>query len=517
MTGNAVATPHYLSAEAARHILLNGGNAVDAAIAAVAAQGVVAPETCGVGGDLFALVHSRGWDRPRALNSSGRAGSNADAQVLRATGNDVIPRDHPLTVTIPGCVDGLVALSSGLGALTLGEALDPAITLARQGFAVSTEQAGAFDRMASVYGKNPAVAEFYPDGASVKKGEVVTRDALGDTLEAVAGNGRDAFYLGTPGEDIVTAVGGLITLEDMADSQAEWIEPIGVDVAGLEAWTVPPNSQGYLGPATLAVFEMLGPPDDTGDPLWWHLLIEAYRCIAWERNDLVADPDHATLPTELILDRDRLERAAGTIDPGRAGVWPVGTGGASGTAYLCVADDEGTAVSIIQSNYRGTGSVFGAARSGFLLQDRGGGFSLMPGHPNELGPGRRPLHTLAPTLWTDDRGARWTLGSRGGAVQPQLIAQIGARAIIGDGRLDEAQEAPRWTVSEFGPLAEPALAVEPGVDPNVISGLETRGHAVRQLERLQPGWGPVSVIEMDGSTRRTAPDPRVDTTTVLVF
>ena len=517
MTGSAVATPHLHSAEAARHILVNGGNAVDAAIAAVAAQGVVAPETCGVGGDLFALVHRPGWERPRALNSSGRAGSNADARALREAGHQDVPRDHPLTVTIPGCVDGLVALSDELGTLPLARVLDPAITLARQGFRVSTEQADAFDRMASVYRENPAVSEFYPDGATVAKYDVVTRPTLGDTLEAVAEGGRDAFYQGRPGEDIMTAVNGLITLDDMTASQAEWTEPIGVDVAGFTTWTVPPNSPGYLGPASLAVFEMLNPPEDTGDPLWWHLLIEAYRCVAWEHTDLVADPDHAPLPNELLLDRNRLERAAGTVDRGHAGTWPQGMGGVSGTAYLCVADEEGTAVSIIQSNYRGTGSVFGAARSGFLLQDRGGGFSLTPGHPNELGPGKRPLHTLAPTLWTEDTSARWILGSRGGAVQSQLVSQIAARAILGDQDLEAAQAAPRWTVSDSGPFAEPALTVEPGVDPAIIDGLESRGHRVTETPGPQKGWGPVGIIELNGEARVTARDPRVDTTAALVF
>jgi gamma-glutamyltranspeptidase/glutathione hydrolase len=411
----------------------------------------------------------------------------------------------------------MAALVRDLGRLELDDVVTPAIELARAGFEVSTEQANAFELQAAMYAANQAVSDFYPNGAPVEKGATVTRPDLARTLEDIAVGGRDAFYRGTAGEDIVEATGGLITLADLAVNQAAWIEPIGAPVAGLTSWTIPPNSQGYLGPATLAVFEMLDAPGDTEDPLWWHLLIEAYRCVAWERNDLVSDPDHLALPADLLLDGDRLERAAATVDRDVAGVWPDRIGSTSGTAYLGVADGEGMAVSIIQSNYRGTGSPFGARRSGFLLQDRGRGFSLMPGHPNELAPGKRPLHTLSPTLWTDADGPRWILGTRGGAVQPQLVAQVGARAILGGAELGTTQAAPRWTVTDFGPASSPQPSIEPGVPPEVLVGLEARGHHVTVVPTLQPRWGPVSIIEIDGDVRRAAADPRVDTTAALVF
>ena len=517
MTSNAVVTPHVLSAHAGRQILLAGGNAVDAAVAAVAAQGVVAPETCGLGGDLFALVHAPGWERARALNSSGRAGSNASAAHLRDTGAPRIPGDHPAAVTIPGCVDGMTTLVAELGKLEMAQVLRPAIELASDGFEVSTEQASAFRRQADVYATNPAVADFYPEGRPVEKGDHVVRKDLAETLQTVAEGGRDAFYGGAAGEDISAAVDGLITLDDMSVSQAEWTDPIAVDVAGLTAWTIPPNSQGYLGPGALAVFEMLDPPDDPADPLWWHLLIEAYRCLAWERDDVVSEPETVALPAHLLLDRARLERAAASVSPDRTGTWPEAVGHVSSTAYLCVADAQGMAVSIIQSNYRGTGSPFGASRSGFLLQDRGMGFTLTPGHPNELGPDKRPLHTLSPTVWSLGDQPRWVMGTRGGAVQPQLIAQVAARAILGDETLEMAQGAPRWTVSRFGPGSVSQPTVEPGVTDHVLTELESRGHQISKLDQSQPGWGPVSIIELDGDRRVAAADPRVDTTAALVF
>jgi gamma-glutamyltranspeptidase/glutathione hydrolase len=506
-----------MSAEAARRVLLSGGNAVDAAIAATAAQGVVAPETCGVGGDLFALVHSPGWEQPRALNASGRAGSNADADIFRSIGLSEIARDHPLTVTVPGCVDGWAALSSELGALDLATCLAPAIGLAEEGFEVSTEQAQAFRHTASLYHDHPAVREFYPEGEPVTAGARVHRLPLAATLRGVASEGRDFFYLGDPADDIVDELGGTITKDDLAKHHADWVAPISCWVAGLMAWTIPPNSQGYLGPASLAVFEMADPPTDPDNPDWWHLLIEAFRSVAWERDDLVADPDHAPLPPDLLLDPARLRRAAATIDRQRTGMWPKKMGRESGTAYLCVVDGEGMAVSIIQSNYFGTGSAFGAPRSGFLLHNRGAGFTLTPGHPNEMRPHKRPLHTLSPTIWTEANQPRWVIGTRGGSVQPQLVAQVAARAIIAGQDLETTQSAPRWTITDSGPFSKPLSAMEPGVAKSTLDELRRRGHQIEELQGRQSGWGPVSIIEVDGEVRRAAADPRVETTAALVF
>lgn len=467
---------------------------------------------------MFALVHRPGWETPRALNASGRAGSGASPDLMgEDTDAGHVPRDHRLAVTIPGCVDGFVTLSGELGRVGLEMALRPAIELAEGGFEASNDLARAFSRLQPVYGANPAVADLYPGGSPVAPGDKVTRIALAETLRAVATEGRDAFYQGRAGEDIVEAVGGIISLEDMEESQANWVEPIGVEVSGHVAWTTPPNSQGYLGPGALAVFEMLGAPDDPSDPSWWHLLIEAYRCLAWEQRDVVSDPDHAPLPMSLYLDRERLRRAASTVTEDRAGIWPERIGKIRGTAYLCVADGDGMAVSMIQSNYYGTGSPYGAARSGFLLHDRGAGFSLTRGHPNQVAPGKRPLHTLSPTLWTSGTDARWILGTRGGSVQPQLVAQIGARAIMGGADLEAALDAPRWTVSDFGPGSAPVLSVEPGVPEPVLADLRKRGHEIVEVGERQPGWGPVSIIGLGPDSKSAAADPRVDTSQSLVW
>ncbi len=511
----AVVTPHHLSAEAGRHILLTGGNAVDAAIAMVAAQGVVAPETCGLGGDLFAMVHSPGWDRPRALNASGKMGSKADPQVLRDLGHTEIPRDHPYTAPIPGCVDGLTTLSAELGSLDLKAVLKPAVTLAAEGFPASQEQSRAFTALADMYRHNPAVADFYPDGEPVSEGAVVHRPDLALSLGLISDGGREAFFSGRPGLDIIAALGSHLTTEDLVESQAGWVDPIGIDIKENTAWTIPPNSAGYLGPATLAVFLMLDPPSDPDDPMWWHFMIEAHRSLAWERDDIVSDPEYLEMEPEQLLSRERLERAAQSISREAARTRPTKPSQPTGTAYMCVSDSSGLSVSIIQSNYRGTGSSFGAENSGFLLHDRGAGFNLIPGHRNELGPGKRPAHTLSPTIWTQGSETSWILGTRGGEIQPQLIAQLAARAIVTGQRLDDAQAGPRWSMTEYGSGSTSAVSVEPETD--VVADLERLGHHVIEKQERQPGWGPMSIIDRRGPAVSAAADPRVDTAIALVF
>lgn len=480
----------------------------------VAAQGVVAPETCGLGGDLFAIVHRDGDEAPHTLNSSGRAGSGGDAALLRELGHSTVPRDHPLTVTVPGCVDGLVALSEKFGTRSLGQTLEPAVTLAREGFAVSNEQSTAFTRMAGVYRDNPAVSSFYPGGSPVSAGDTVKRPDLARTLEDLARNGRDAFYNGLPGADIIDALDGHVTAEDLERSCAEWIDPISVAIGDDVSWVVPPNSAGYLGPGTLAVFLRLGPPQDPADPMWWHLMIEAHRSLAWERDRLVSDPDTVEIAPDLLLSDDRLDIAASSISREQAGLWPTRPSSPTGTAYMCVSAGD-LSVSIINSNYRGTGSPFGAARSGFLLQDRGGGFSVEAGHPNELKPGKRPAHTLSPTLWTRGTKTSWVIGTRGGEIQPQLIAQLAARAIVAGEGLKDAQAAPRWSMTEYGPGSTSAVSLEPG--SGVIGDLEDLGHSVVEHDALQPGWGPMSIIDRRGEALRAEADPRVVTARSLVF
>ncbi|TDC46376.1 gamma-glutamyltranspeptidase [Jiangella ureilytica] len=517
--GGVVATPHTLSTRAGVQILQAGGNAVDAAIAACAVQGVVAPETCGIGGDLFALVHRPGDAAPLTLNASGRAGSGVDAAALRAAGHHEIPRGDAGAIPVPGCVDGWAELSSRLGRLGLAASLAPAIRLADEGFPASDDLVAAFRaNAAELAGAEAARPMLAARGA----GSTVVRPQLAATLRLVAEGGRAAFYEGTPGRAVTEAVGGAITADDLRRSQADWVEPLSADVWGATGWTVPPNSQGYLAVGACAVLERLGWTDDPGDPQSWHLQIEAHRALAAERDSVVVDPDRMPVDAGRLLDPARLDAVAASVDPAAARDRHPAALAAGGTAYLCVVDGAGMGVSLIQSNFHGIGSLVGAGSAGFLLHDRGRGFTLVEGHPGELAPGRRPLHTLSPTLWTRGSRLAMILGTRGGHVQPQLVQQV-ATFVLGAGLdPDEAQARPRWTVEPApGALGMPApsgsrVRVEPDVPARVVDGLRRRGHRVTPVEGPQSGWGPVSVIRIDDRAgwRLSARDPRVATTAV---
>ncbi len=512
--GGAVVSPHFLSTQAGISALDRGGSALDAAIAANAVQGVVAPETCGIGGDLFALIYHEG--EVRALNASGRAGSKVSAAALRDEGLTSIPQHHPAGVTIPGCVAGWFALADSYGRLPVRENLSWAIDLAREGFPASSEYSAATHRMAEFLLGNADGAQLLPGGKPALRGERVRRPNLAASLERIAEEGATAFYTGAIASSICDAVGGLITPEDVASYTADWVRPISMEVFGTRGWTIPPNSQGYLTLATLKIFESLTSTMDPEDPLWTHLLVESYRAVAAERDDLVADPAHAPMDPDELLDTERLMTLASRVSMDSVSVQ---TGPASkppGTMYLCTVDKDGMGVSLIQSNFRGIGSGIGSGNSGFVLHDRGAGFDLRAGHPNELGPGKRPLHTLSPTLWTESDRLRAVLGTRGGHQQPQFVSQMAA-LLFGAGRSPgQAQASPRWNIS-WPASEETILDVESTTSSAVIDGLTRRGHDVRVQGPLMSGWGPVSVIDVDERGLRTgSPDPRVDTTSGAV-
>lgn len=512
----AVVTPHVLSTQAGMEMLDRGGTAVDAAIAANAVQGMVAPETCGIGGDLFALVHTEG--NVAALNASGWAGANVSAQALRDENLTSIPQHHPASVTIPGCVAGWFALHERYGRLPVESVLARAIELGHIGFAASTEYARATQRMAAFLGTHEAGAQLLVDGRPPLRGARVHRPNLARTLEAIAHDGREAFYSGAVATSISNAVGGLITPEDVAAYSPDWVDAVSTDVFGVTGWTIPPNSQGYLTLATLAIFESLAPTLDPGDPRWTHLLIEAYRAVASERDDTVADPAHAPLANDMLLDAERLARLSAGIALDTAAERSRPSPKPGGTMYLCAVDGDGMGISLIESNFHGIGTGIGAGDSGFVLHNRGGGFDLRPGHPNEIGPGKRPLHTLSPTLWTDGDRLRTLLGTRGGYHQPQLLAQVGA-LLFGAGRSPgHAQSEARWTIGNLDDASAHSLVdVESDMSSHITHGVSARGHTLRPQSGRVPGWGPVAIIDIDADGLRTAAaDPRVDTATAAV-
>jgi len=491
-----------------------GGNAVDGAIAANAVQGVVAPDTCGVGGDLFALVHRPGDAAPTVLNASGVAGSGTSAEVLRRSHSEM-PYRHPWTVTVPGCVAGWSELSDKWGLLPLERALGPAIELAKNGFPVSVELSDSLRRIQDLIRFQPSAAPLYLKGEAPAAGTTLRRPGLASTLEGIAAAGPSAFYTGPVAEDIVAASAGGLTSDDLAAVMTDWVEPIGIDVFGLTGWTVPPNTQGYLTLAACWLFEQLGAPPDPSDPAFVHAAIEAYRAVAWERDDLVADPATAPLDAAALLAPDRLEKHLSGISLESTAEWPSPAPAPGGTAYMCVRDGDGLGVSLIQSNFAGIGSGLAAGDTGVFLQNRGAGFNLIPGHPNELMPGRRPLHTLAPTLWTSNGELRLLLGTRGGQYQPQLLVQMAAHLLYSEAPRAESQPHPRWQVDGWGPGDDHVVRLEERTMPAVVAGLEDRGHTTERVPDWIAGWGPVSLIGIDGDGAYAAADPRVSSSAAL--
>lgn len=506
-TPGLAVTPHFLSTQAAVDVLASGGNAVDAAVAANAVQGVVAPETCGIGGDLFALIYERSG--VSCLDASGWAGSGADPTGLRNDGHIRIPALHPHTVTIPGCVAGWEAILARFGSRPLSAVLSPAIELANHGFPVSEELAGSVRARAAALVAQPQGDELLIDGNLPSPGQTLRRPTLGLGLARIAEIGSDGFYRGTVARDIAQAVGGIITEDDLARYRPEWVHPISSNIFGHTAWTVPPASQGYLTLLALSVFERLEHGDDPLDESAVHALIESYRSVAWTRDEYLADRRNLDPMFEHFFfeEIEAIARSIG-VGPGR---YPSPRPVPEGTAYLCVVDDQGMGVSLIQSNFWGIGSGIGAA--GFFLHNRGAGFDLRPGHPNELAPGKRPLHTLSPTLWTREGKLSAVLGTRGGHQQPQLIIQMAA-AVFGFGLSPgDAQRLPRWTTEILGAGTGSNVSVEARMHPTTIAALRRRGHQVKEASDWEAPWGPVSMITIDDDdTRHGSADPRVPTT-----
>ncbi len=393
--GDIVVSPHAAANQAGLAVLAMGGNAVDAAIAINATLGVIAPETCGVGGDLFAIVLEPGSQTPAVLNASGRAGSGADPTKLK--GHESIPINHELAVTIPGCVDGWW-MDRPIGAVRSSSArsgVGASNEAARYGFPASRELSDELTRHRNVLEPQPASAGMY--SAGVERGARISRLDLADTLEKVSGGDRANFYTGPIAEAISLATKRTITPADMERSQADWIQPLRTELWGRTAWTVPANSQGYLSLATAKIFESLGAPRDHEDPRYRHLMIEAYRSVAQERTRswvirtpwLTSTSCQMSASCQWPRQSTRPSFIVPAPDP-RTG----------GTAYMCAVDRTGLAISLIQSNFHGIGSGIGVHPGGFFLHSRGSGFTLSREHPNTLGPHKRPLHTLSPTLWT---------------------------------------------------------------------------------------------------------------------
>jgi gamma-glutamyltranspeptidase / glutathione hydrolase len=503
-----VCTVDHLASVAAVRLLAAGGTAADAAVAASAALAVTTQHMCGMGGDLWALVHDGSSPDPVALNAAGRAGSGADAAALRADGYRAMPFRHDVrSVPVPGCVDGWVALHQRFGVRPLDEVLAPAVELAEHGFPASPLLAAMAPLLVGVVGAQ----DFVADGRPVRTGELVRRPGLARALTAIARGGRDAWYRGEFGDGLQRVGDGLFADADLARSQADWVEPLGTSAWGHRLWTVPPPSQGYLSLAGAWIADGLPLPEDPADPAWVHLLVEAAKQAGHDRPAVL----HERADGRALLDPARLAPLRDAIDPDRASALvPPAAGG--GTIHLCVVDGDGRGVSLMQSNASGFGAHVTVPELGVFLHNRGIGFSLEPGHPAELAPGCRPPSTLAPGLVTNPDGSlRTVLGSMGGDGQPQTVLQLLAHLLPGGRSPGAAVSAPRFALVREGGTGfdtwtadtDLVVAVEAG-HPDWAAGLRARGHRVEERAWGAPGFGHAHVIEVAPGIQAGCADPR---------
>lgn len=490
-----VACAQPLAAQAGLDILKRGGNAVDAAIAMNACLAVTEPVSCGLGGDLFAIL----WD-PRAkavvgLNASGRAPAALSIDKVAPEPDGTIPLRSPASWTVPGCVDGWFALHGRCGRLPMKEILAPAIRYAEEGFPVSPVVASEWGVAAKVFGKAPGFAAvFLPGGRPPAEGALFRNPALARTLRRIAEGGRDAFYAGEIARALVDysrAHGGFFALEDFAAHRSTWDAPISTDYRGHTVWELPPSGQGLAALQMLNILETFDLASlGRGDPAFWHLMVEAKKLAYADRARYYADPAFADVPVAGLLSKGYAAKRAARIDPARA-AQDDPPGGADDllaraeTTYLCAADKDGCMVSLIQSNYTGFGSGHVVPDLGFGLQNRGALFALDPKHPNALAPGKRPFHTIIPALVTRDGAPSMVFGVMGGDMQPQGHAQILVNLIdLGMG-LQAAGDALRFHhVGSSEPTGTRmreggVLLLEEGLPESLAEALRARGHRVR--------------------------------------
>jgi gamma-glutamyltranspeptidase len=446
-----VACAHYLASQAAVSILQQGGNAIDAAIAANAAMTVVYPSTCSAGGDLFMLIWEAETQRLHALNASGRAPAAMTPEYFISRGMEQIPAVGPLSINVPGAVDGWFEALERFGSLSAPAVFAPAIAFAEVGFPVSPKLSGWLKRAAERVLKpwESSAGVYLRGGEPFQSGEVMRQVNLARTYELLAREGREAFYRGPLGRAIAEYVqkcGGLLTMEDLRQHRSDWVEAISTRYRGYDVYEFPPNSQGI---AALEMLNILEGYDlkslgyQTAEYI--HLFLEAKKLAFADRDRYVSDPAFVDVPVEQLLSKGYAEQQRQRIRPDKATLYfDAGLERDGDTMYLCVADREGNVVSLIQSLYNGFGSGVVGGDTGVMLHNRGSYFSLDPRHVNYLQPGKRTMHTLAPAMVLKGGAPYLALGSRGGDAQPQIQVQL-LSAILDFGmNVQQAISAPRW-------------------------------------------------------------------------
>jgi gamma-glutamyltranspeptidase / glutathione hydrolase len=496
------ATSQPLATQIALDILKAGGSAADAAIAANAALGLMEPTGCGIGGDLFAIV----WDADKkelaGLNGSGRSPQGLTLDYFRQQGLSEIGPYGPLTVSVPGAVDGWFELHARYGRLPMTDILAPAIAYAKNGFPVSEYIAAAWKKGAPRYMNYPGYADtFMPAGKAPRKGEVFKNPRLAKTYQTIADDGRDAFYKGEIARKIdsyMTEHGGFLRYEDLAAHKSEWVTPVSTNYRGYDVYELPPNGQGI---AALQLLNLLEGFDlksmSFGSAQYVHTFVEAKKLVYEDRAKYYADMDFADVPVDRLVSKEYADERRKLIDNNKAAdSYPAGDAllEDGDTIYLTVADRDGNMVSLIQSNYSGMGSGMTPGELGFVLQDRGELFSLTEGHANVIEPGKRPFHTIIPAFIMKN-GKPWiSFGLMGGAMQPQGHAQIVINMIDFGMNLQEAGDAARIRHRGSSQPTDEVMSdggtifLETGYSDDAREALTSMGHTISSDTGIYGGY-----------------------------
>lgn len=516
------ATSQPLATQVALDILKQGGSATDAAIAANATLALMEPMSCGLGGDLFAIVWDGKTGRLYGLNASGRSPKSLTLQHFKERGLTAIPARSPLAVSVPGAVDGWFELHKRFGKLSMKKILAPAIRYAREGFPVTEIIAHDWQAAAEVVKDQPGFTDtFMPGGQAPRKGEIFRNPKLANTLDLIARKGRKAFYQGPIARriaDFMQEIGGLLTYEDLASHTSEWVEPVSANYRGYDIWELPPNGQGI---AALQILNILEGYDiramGFGSPEYVHHFVEVKKLVFEDRARFYADPAFNQLPVKGLISKAYADerrqlidpaRAAASYDPGNPALYE------GDTIYLTVADEGGNMVSLIQSNFYNMGSGLEPGL-GFVLQNRGLLFDLEEGHHNTYAPGKRPFHTIIPAFITRD-GHPWiSFGVMGGPVQPQMHAQIVINLVDFGMNLQEAGDAPRVV---HGGSSQPTgtrmtdggtVHLESGFAPETREALKGMGHNVSDKPTFFGGYQAI-MWQGDNRVYFGASEPRKD-------
>ena len=508
---NVAATSQPLATAAALEIMQQGGNAIDAAVAAAAVLNVTEPHMTGMGGDAFSIVWWAETGELHGIDASGRSGSGMSVEALRARGHDRVPGSGPEAVTVPGAVSGWHALVGRFGNLTLAEVLQPAIRIASEGFPVTPviarQWAGATEKLARDEG---ARATYLVNGERAPTaGEWHTNPDIARSFQRIADEGPGVLYGGSLGQDLVDGLaelGGFLTLEDLATHQPRWVEPLSTDFRGFTVWELPPAGQGI---AALEMLELLEPMDLEGmghnSADYLHHLIEVKKLAFADLHRYVSDADHMEIDPMSLLNPSYIDARRALIDP-RVAADRVNPGRAvtdSETIYLSVADADGNMVSFINSVFSGFGSGVVIPGLGFALQNRGAGFVFDDGHPNQVAPRKRPFHTIIPGFVTRDGDPLMAFGLMGGSMQPQGHTQLLLNMLVFGMDPQEAVDAAR-----FRHLSGRRVAIE-RISDEVAADLEARGHELADwrrtdfggaqvILRLEKGWAAASEPRKDG-------------------